>query len=194
MANLKTGDVILFAENSSIFDLVLRTSTGKKWTHVAIVFENPPDMPLGTYILEAGREREQDQISGKKIYGVQLQFLSKVRDSQTYVRRLVRPLDPEQTSLLWSLAKSLDGRPYDLQVSDWIGAIKRFEGLEAWEQQTTCFWCSALVAYLYVKVGLLQSDLPWTLVAPHEWAEEGASRLRIQQNGLSEVESLDHKV
>ena len=48
--------------------------------------------------------------------------------------------------------------------SDWIKAA--FKIKKGNEQQEKRFWCSALVAYVYVQLGLLPDDTSWTVIAP----------------------------
>ena len=31
------------------------------------------------------------------------------------------------------------------------------------------FWCSALIAYVYTKLGYLNEDTKWTLINPEDW-------------------------
>ena len=68
----------------------------------------------------------------------------------------------------------MNGKPYDTSVGDWLRAEMRvLDPKVIWEQRTDQFWCSALAAYLYVQLGLLPQSVPWTLVAPCEWAPGG---------------------
>ena len=177
---LRTGDLLLFCESRSLVDRFLRWSTGSKWTHVGLVLVDPPGLPRGVYMAESGGEAEPDVLSGENVFGVQLQFLSHVVDANTYVRRLHPPLDAEQQQHLWALVGQLDGTPYDTSPADWLRAAARLrEGRAECEQRTDRFWCSALVAYLYVKLDLLPAQTPWTLVAPVEWADPELATLNL---------------
>ena len=33
-------------------------------------------------------------------------------------------------------------------------------------------WCSALVAYIYVKLNFLDHTLPWTLIKPNDFSDK----------------------
>ena len=37
--------------------------------------------------------------------------------------------------------------------------------------KTNTFWCSALVSYLYYKLGLIR-EVPWTIISPKELGTE----------------------
>jgi len=119
-----------------------------------------------------------------------LQFLRSLVDRKTFVRRLEPPLTQVEESAFWRLALSLDRRPYDLNPSDWEKALGRLEGRQESEQQSRSFWCSALVAYLFVELGLLDKSVPWTLVAPHEWAADPPASLPLQGHKLLGLEKV----
>lgn len=188
---LRTGDILLFKENRTLVDFFLRWATGSKWTHVAVAIIDPPGFPKGEYVLEAGSEPTRDLLSAKRIYGTQLQFLKNVVDKQTFVRKLVPPLDSEQIGRLWDLCKEMDASPYDTHISDWLLALERQHGDQrAWAQHSDKFWCSALAAYLYTKLGLLPEDTPWTLIAPSEWADPTVATLGLQGHVLGALEPV----
>jgi hypothetical protein len=59
-----------------------------------------------------------------------------------------------------------------------------------WEQQTSSFWCSALAAFIYVKLGLLGQNVPWSLVSPKEWGTERSETLKFLECYLDKEVAL----
>ena len=53
--------------------------------------------------------------------------------------------------------KSTDTKPYDLNPLDWSKAARDIEIGDC--QKDNTFWCSALVSYIYIKLGFLPEKL-----------------------------------
>lgn len=177
MTCVQTGDVVLFEGEQGWFDRAIRYFTDSPYTHVGIVLCNPPGLPPGPYMIESSMESDPDAASGRKVIGVQLQPLATVLSAHgtASVRHLERQgKAPDLGPHLTKAFKQVDGRPYDIDLCDWLRADIRLHCPDmVWEQRDDTFWCSALVAYLYVKLGLLPPSLPWTLVSPKEWGPGG---------------------
>jgi len=171
MTELNTGDIILFAGEQSLFDKFLNFFTGSPYTHVGIVIKDPENLESGLYMLESGLEPMPDCESGKKIFGVQLHKLDEVAKGQNvYYRKLHLDKPRDLTQPVCAIDKLVHGKPYDINPIDWFEAELRILHPDCVsKQQTSSFWCSALVAYIYVKLGLLGDSVPWTLISPKEW-------------------------
>ena len=63
--------------------------------------------------------------------------------------------------------KKVYDKPYDIDICDWIKA--EFKIKLGNENKENKFWCSALVAYFYCKMGYL-NYVPWTIVSPKEFS------------------------
>ena len=177
MTCVRTGDVVLFKGEHGLLDWVISWFTDSPYTHVGLVLCDPPGLPPGPYVIESSMESVPDAESSKRTLGVQIQPLNTILSDHGTAS--VRPLSrlgkaPDLTPHVAELLKAVDGRPYDTDVCDWLRAEIRVHCPEmVWEQRDDTFWCSALVAYFYVKLGLLPTGLPWTLVSPKEWGPGG---------------------
>ncbi len=177
MQGLQTGDVILFEGASGILDRAISWFTSSPYTHVGMVLRDPPNLPPGVHVIESSLEATPNETTGHRTLGVQIQPLSTV--ISTHGTASVRSLclnepDADLTKKLSEVESRVDGKPYDLNIGDWLRAeVRVLDPKVVWEQQDESFWCSALVAYLYVRLGLLPRDIPWTLVSPKEWGPGG---------------------
>ena len=177
MTCVQTGDVVLFKGAEGLLDRAISYFTDSPYTHVGLILRDPKGLPPGPYVIESSKEVEPDPTSGHRVIGVQIQPLSTILSAHgtASVRRLERlGKAPDLTPHLTELFHNVDGRPYDIDLCDWLRAEIRVHcpGM-VWEQRDDTFWCSALAAYLYVKLGLLPPSLPWTLVSPKEWGPGG---------------------
>lgn len=177
----QTGDVVLFQGDSGILDHIIRWFSGSTYTHVGMIIKDPPGLPKGLHVIESSVEPTKDEVSGKKVFGVQIQPLDTILKTHgtATIRRLHREENAtggnDLTQKLSCLERLVNGRSYDTRICDWLRAeIRVLDPSLVWEQQDHCFWCSALVTYLYVKLGLLPESVPWTLVSPKEWGPGGA--------------------
>ena len=81
----------------------------------------------------------------------------------------------------------LHNLPYDTDPIDWIKAKFNIELGNL--QKTDTFWCSALVAYSYVKLGFLNEDIPWTIITPQDFSCT-SSRLIFKNCCLSDEKKI----
>ena len=198
--NCQTGDLLLY-NSRTIIGRVIEYCTYSKFSHVAMILKDPVHIDpslTGLYIIEAGKENIPDVITGKKIFGVQiiplekaLQYFDAAYVGNLYYRKLTCIRDDLFNTRITNSIKKVEGTPYDLNVSDWIKA--RFD-IEIGEcQKTNMFWCSALVAYLYVQMGLLNKDLPWSVIAPKKFSYAENDRLTFQNCSLDDEIKVNFK-
>ena len=192
---VKTGDVILFSKRVSWFERAISYFTGSPYTHVGLVIVDPPGLPPGPHLIESGVEPMLDEKTGRRIIGVQVHPLASALatngDAFLCELQLASP-DADLTTRLWNCENRVHGSPYDINPIDWLRAELRVlcPSLE-FEQQASSFWCSALVAYLYVKLGFLPACVPWTLVSPAEWGPRGSLRPILQGCALGAPRPMD---
>jgi hypothetical protein len=60
-------------------------------------------------------------------------------------------------------------KPYDIVVRDWIEAYCK---KDPDPQKISRFWCSALAAFIYTKVGLLDEKTDWSIIRPSFFSSE----------------------
>ena len=73
----------------------------------------------------------------------------------------------------------------DFTPSHWLWAwIPSFFGPKNTEeaQCRSTFFCSALCAYIYTKLGFLESSQEWTEVRPKDWGTEKFNESRLKWN------------
>ena len=179
-----TGDIILYERKNSykswsdyLFNFIdggIKYFTGSKYTHAAMIVKNPPwnfDLQ-GLYILESNRENIPDVEDNKLKCGVELIPLKKVfenKENNYYIRKLHCKKNYSFNRKLIQAHKEVYNKPYDLDLIDWIKAGLNLDIGNT--HKTNTFWCSALVSYLYYKLGLLRyksvaSSSPSTNICP----------------------------
>lgn len=177
----ETGDIILF-EGKSWLSYILEFGQGSRYSHIGIVLQSPtfihPDW-TGTYILQSGYEYDSvDMESGKKLYGVQVTPIEIIYENckkngcKLWHRKLKCKRDLEFTYIFRQSYYTAIDKPYDFDVFDWLsGDLDTTIGKPIISyRKTTEFFCSALVAYMYVKLGFLSKNLPWTLISPKQFS------------------------
>ena len=64
---------------------------------------------------------------------------------------------------------------------DWIEALFNYDDTP---QKTDRFWCSALVGYIYTKLGILKSDTDWSVLSPCDFSLDGE---KLNYTGISKL-------
>jgi hypothetical protein len=77
--------------------------------------------------------------------------------------------NPFTNEKLQEIHKIVYNKPYDIIIRDWIEAY--FQN-DPHPQKISRFWCSALVAFIYTKVGLFDSSLDWSIIRPSFFSSE----------------------
>jgi len=183
---LDTGDIILYDTRWWYSRLIQYFSDGP-YSHISIILKNPTwlDEKLTDkyYILESGGEKFNDSETGKKVFGVQIVPFDKILNeyrNEGYGNLYYRKL--KTTKSLHELQEKIkeayfqvQAKPYDLDIFDWIKAYIETDkdiddkSLTKKYQNMNKFWCSALVAFIYVKCNLLDNNIPWTIVSPNNF-------------------------
>ena len=172
----QTGDILLYS-TSLWYSKIIEKCTGSKYSHISIILRDPVyiDPKLkGLYILESGFERTPDPTDGKIKFGVQIKSLNEVLESYEsswlgtlYYRKLECTRDELFYEKLDKIYNIVYDKPYDINLCDWIKAAFKIDIGN--EHKTNTFWCSALVAFIYCKMNLLE-NVPWTMVSPKEFS------------------------
>lgn len=170
---LNTGDLLLFRGNY-ILSRLIEYFTGGNYSHIGIVLNDPTYIEpklIGLYMLESGEEDFKDSEDDKYKFGVQITDLKeclKNYKGEVYCRKLKCERDEIFYKKLVDINKKIHDKPYDLDLFDWIKAdLGIYIGNV---QKTNKFWCSALVAFVYVKLGFLSNDIPWTMIKPNDFS------------------------
>jgi len=196
----QTGDILLY-NSKTIFGRIIEYVTYSKFSHVAIIVRDPiyidPSLK-GLFIVESGEENIHDVISKEKVCGVQLIPLEYVLDTyeKGYIGNLYyRKLNCDRNKLFHQkvdeLIKKKDNFPYDLCISDWFCA--KFNIKIGKSQYTDRFWCSALVAYIYVELSFLDKELPWSMIAPRQFSYYENLKLSFKNCTLDPEKQIIYK-
>lgn len=188
--DLKSGDCILCHGHNAL-DCLIQKCTSSKFCHALVVLRDPYyiDKQLsGLYILESGFEFNPDVEDNKIHLGVQLQPIQVLFNDYKYQDLTVRQLQiviPNINDKILQAYEDVKNKPCNIDPIDWIGAKILFDDgfrveNQPWykkcfgssEQQTESFWCSAMVAYFYVQLGLLDKDVSFAFLAPEHFSQK----------------------
>ena len=200
LESCQTGDILLYNSNTLV-GRAIELLSYSKFSHISIILRDPtfinPELK-GLYIIESGSERIKDVMSGKKVLGVQVIPLEYVlsqyengRFGYLYYRKLSCIRNEEFDKSIKEVVINTDGKVYDINPLDWIKA--EFEIEIGDEQKENTFWCSALVSYIYVKLGFLDKTLPWTIIAPRRFSYFEDERLTFKNCKLEPEKFIDFK-
>ena len=178
---LDTGDIILFSGNY-IVSKAIEFITGSIYSHVGVVIKNPKfidkNLEDGLYIIESGTESINDPENNRKKFGVQLTKLDYIINNyygKLYYRKLNCIRDELFYNNIYKIHSDIHNLPYDYSIIDLLKAELNINIGNT--QKNTTFWCSALVAYIYVKLDFLDSSLPWTIIKPFDFSDKSKKLL-----------------
>lgn len=157
-------------------------------SHVVIVFRDPvyidPSLK-GLYFLESSIEANPDIEDHQIHLGVQLQPIEVLFQDFREKDLTVRQLEVEVYQMKRKIAdfyEEVKDKPYDLDPLSWLAAkILINSGFNVEKQrwfrqccgtvkrQPSSFWCSALVAYFYASLELLQRDCSFAILTPEHF-------------------------
>ena len=168
---LETGDIILFSGNYFL-SYIVEYFTKSIYSHVGVVLKNPNlgDAKFkGIYLLESGFENTPDPENHRIKKGVQIINLEdKIKNykGRIYVRKLHCTRNKKFYEKIIEIHSTVHNIPYDLNPIDWIKAYYQLDIGNTQKENT--YWCSALVSFVYVELGFLDKNIPWTLISPKE--------------------------
>lgn len=180
LSSLETGDIILFRGHSWL-SYALEWLGRSYYSHVGMIIKNPSFMdsslPDGIYLLESGWNPIPDSEDHKLKYGVQLHLFSDIlgecESQSVYVRRVRCERNVSFYQRLDTIHKAIHNRPYDLNLWDWLRALYHLDIYTSIKPSksatTTSFWCSALIAYVFEELGLI-NPICWTEVVPRDFS------------------------
>jgi len=176
--DLETGDMLLFSPSTKTehgimkyLDWMIQSATDSSYTHVAFVLKDPTFIhPVlkGLYIWESSYEGTPDPQDDKIKFGVQITPLHQCIQNfngKIFVRKMTKGENSITSEKLQKIHNIVYDKPYDIMPTDWIQAWVRKDYSP---QKTDRFWCSALVSYILVKLGMLDSTLDWSMIRPSD--------------------------
>jgi hypothetical protein len=190
---LQTGDILLF-EGNAWYSRLIELFGFSRYSHIGIVLRDPTyinDKFKGLYLLQASIIADNNSVSSSlSHYGVQLVPLRKAINSYIlgsgimYYRSLECTRDDSFQTRLKNAYDVASNKPYDINPCDWI---KAEFGMDCGNvQKTNEFWCSSLVAFIYVRLGFLYPTLPWSIITPRNFSGFEEHQLPFQDCNLFE--------
>jgi hypothetical protein len=178
------GDIILFGGKKSLISKCIEYCTNSIYSHIGIVLKDPKftHPPLkGLYLLESSYMKYPDAENHRSNFGVHISNLDDIIANYTgdlYYRKLNCIRDATFYENLAEAHSHVHNLPYNINIFDWIKAKFNIEVGDV--QKLDTFWCSALASYVYVQLGLLDSDTLWTIDSPKEWGSEDVKNSSVQ--------------
>lgn len=199
LKNCQTGDILLY-NSKTIMGRIIEYATGSLYSHVSMILRDPTyiDPKLkGLYIIESGEEDIPDSWTGKKVTGVQIIPLEHAIDyyknsliGGIYYRKMSTDRNAEFVNKLKTIIQKTEGVKYDLCVYDWFRAL--FDIEIGNRQLTNKFWCSALLTYIYVELGLLDKTLEWSMISPRQFSYYENKRLSYKNCVVQPEKQIIH--
>jgi hypothetical protein len=168
MNEYQTGDLILFNGNGWL-SWCLEYFGRCKFSHIGMIIVDPTPQLKGVYLLD---------ISIATPSCVQLRPLNnviKTYDGSVYYRKMIYKRDESFQQKIIETYNNIKDKPYDLNIFDWIASKILLESGKSEKvifsnpKDTTKFFCSALIAYMYVNCSILPQSTPWTIIAPEDF-------------------------
>lgn len=203
LSGLETGDIILFETGCnhlfSLCSLCISCCLASRYSHVAMVLKDPTyiDSELkGVYIIESTGGLLRNVVDDKYKVGVAIHKLkdSIIEHNSIFTRKLNIERDEHFNMKIKQIYNNIKDKPYDINPLHWLGAIVA----NITEQNNTVvdiikktdnqneewFLCSALIANIYVKLGVLSPDTPWTIITPVDFSINGIALKYINNCSL----------
>jgi cell wall-associated NlpC family hydrolase len=177
--NFKTGDLLFFkGDKKSLIDDLIMDVSHSPYSHIGMIIVNPPwDKNLkGPYLLQSSSNYTYSDEDRKEEKGVTLSSLPDNLNGVN-IRRYDGVMDAEK---LTNVHDEVHHLPYDTSWWDWIVAGLSHLGFQSFhnDRHDNNFWCSALVAFVYVKMGILPEKTNWSNLAPGDLATMGIQGLQ----------------
>ena len=83
--------------------------------------------------------------------------------------------DGEFYTKMANIHTKVHDKPYDINIIDWIKGVDNIDNQcdnkdLGNDHKTNTFWCSALTAFVYCKLGFIDKDIPWTIISPKQFS------------------------
>ncbi len=197
LSTLKTGDLLLcnYEGKKGTWGSSKWIKWGEhgNWTHAAMVLRDPTFISpglKGLYVWEASEQKNYDSQDDKDKTGVIISPLSLLLNSYRKSGSvIVRPIHSDLlTDLnLKKVHNIVYDESYDMNPIDWFEALINKDFTKP--QKTNRFWCSALVACIYTKCGILDKNTDWSIVTPNDFDIAVTNQLKwTEGNYLGPIE------
>lgn len=162
----RSGDILLISD-SSINAKMINNICAARWSHVAIVYRDPTRFDFRPCMFESVMHAgdEIDVVDCKKSAGVRLidmeTYLLRFRGNAVAMRMLMtnaahkvdKDMEALATSVLSKMVDRYHGKPYETKWSEFV--LARFPIIPRTSESPGAFFCSELVAWCYINMGLV---------------------------------------
>lgn len=193
----QSGDLLLF-RGQAWYSRWIEYFTGSQYSHVALLIRDPEfgsrEQLPGLYVFESTLFEIPEVESGCRRRGVQLVRFEDVCEQRKQAgeticyRRLDCVRDRDFSQKLRQIHEDVHAQPYDLHWTHWVRA--KFDIELGQCQDSSSFWCSAFVGYVYVRLGLLHPQIPWTLLTPRRFSSLEDKQLSFLHCTLSDDQEI----
>ena len=197
---LKTGDLILFNYQATgcfgCFTKCIKWGTHSNYSHIGMILRDPtyikPNLK-GLFVWESSWEGHPDPQDNKIKLGVQITPINEILQAykgkgHVFIRKIACSKDTFNKEIMQDIHDVVYNKPYDIVPKDWIEAFfkKDFS-----PQKTDRFWCSALVGYIYTRVGILKKETDWSILVPNDFSVDGEN---LAYNGIDRLLNSESKI
>ena len=171
----QTGDLLLYS-GITWYSWMLEYMTDSPYKYISMVLKDPYFMGekhYGIYIIEAKCQNTRYCIRDIPLFGTRIvpfmvackKYLS--HGGNIYYRRLICNRDSIFIDRLNSVITTVYTSSYNINPSNWLRNECGIMYGDCPVDNT--FWCSALIAYIYIRLGLLHSCVEWSLMKPSKF-------------------------
>ena len=196
---MQSGDLLL-CQGKGFISSMLQWVGQSKYSHVGIVLYQPiylcETLSDGWYVWDASYSYTPEEETQKILYGVQIHKLKDIISlygiNNLFLRRVTAPRDYQFFNTIETVHKEIHAKPYDLHIMDWISAKVNMVlpfSLSTIFKHTDRFWCSALVSYIYFRLGWI-TDVNWSIIAPREYSSTECTGQLLFTSIISDEEPL----
>lgn len=197
MDEYDTGDILLFSNKTFIPSRMIEYLSGSIYSHVGIILKDPtyikPEL-TGLYILEStGLTDVRDSEDNVFKTGVQIRCLvdvCKEYDGAIFWRKLQCDRNEPFYQTIANIHAEVYNKPYDFDLKDWLEGLLNIQLTDM--HRTSKFFCSAMVTYIYYRLGFVDDNTPWTIIRPKDLGTEfSTSPTRFFANDVSRINIIN---
>jgi hypothetical protein len=195
--DLEDFDLILFNGKGFWFSYLVEYATWSNYSHIGVFLKGAEEIKNGLreipLLFESGREPYPDEVEHEIKFGTQISNFRKILqnyDGNIFCRKL-QITHKERKKLkerLVDIYESVKDHPYDDNPLDLLQV--EFDIDIGNCQRTNSYFCSALVTYIYVKLGLLPITEKWDLIKPSNFADSYIDKQLLQHFKLGEIREI----
>jgi len=183
ISDARTGDLVLF-HGTGLISYALEYFGKSRYSHVGIILVNPTylceTLNEGVYVWDASYTGTPDAENHTIRFGVHIHkwadIVIRYEPHAISIRRIHMDRDDAFERTLTLIHQEVHAKPYDLHPLDWIcGMLNLYIDVPT-PKHTDRFWCSALVAYVYYRLGWI-SNVNWSVIAPREFSKSTTRQL-----------------